>query len=160
MTSLRITTGYTATLSLSSPLNLHDTLFCGQAFRWQALAPQHPFYDYIAVVHDTILALGLRGSLSDQLDAVFSPSFRRRYPHVVQGASAYFGLRLLRQAPFETLISFMCAQGIGIALIRRQILQLSQEFGTQIDATTLTRITKLKRHENCSILHIPTRHSL
>jgi N-glycosylase/DNA lyase len=175
MTSLRITTGYTATLSLSSPLNLHDTLFCGQAFRWQALAPQHPFYDYIAVVHDTILALGLRGStlhifssapqiqhqpltefvahylgLSDQLDAVFSPSFRRRYPHVVQGASAYFGLRLLRQAPFETLISFMCAQGIGIALIRRQILQLSQEFGTQIDATTLTRITKLNDEGNSS----------
>ncbi len=165
MTSLRITTGYTATLSLSAPLNLHDTLFCGQAFRWQVLAP-HPLYDYFVVVHHAILALGLRGStlhifssapqiqhqpltqfvahylgLSDQLDAVFSPSFRRRYPHVVQGASAYFGLRLLRQAPFETLISFMCAQGIGIALIRRQIQQLSQEFGTKLDATTLTQVT-------------------
>jgi len=54
MTSLHITTGYTATLSLSSPLNLHDTLFCGQAFRWQVLAP-HPLYDYFAVVHHAIL---------------------------------------------------------------------------------------------------------
>ena len=167
MTSLHITTGYTATLSLSSPLNLHDTLFCGQAFRWQALAP-HPLYDYFAVVHHAILALGLRGStlyifssapqiqhqpltqfvehylgLSDQLDAVFSPSFRLRYPHVVQGASMYFGLRLLRQAPFETLISFMCAQGIGIALIRRQIQQLSQEFGTKLDVNTFARVTTL-----------------
>jgi N-glycosylase/DNA lyase len=167
MTSLHITTGYTATLSLSSPLNLHDTLFCGQAFRWQVLAP-HPLYDYFAVVHHAILALGLRGStlyifssapqiqhqpltqfvahylgLSDQLDAVFSPSFRLRYPHVVQGASMYFGLRLLRQAPFETLISFMCAQGIGIALIRRQIQQLSQEFGTKLDVNTFARVTTL-----------------
>ena len=167
MTSLHITTGYTATLSLSSPLNLHDTLFCGQAFRWQVLAP-HPLYDYFAVVHHAILALGLRGStlyifssapqiqhqpltqfvehylgLSDQLDAVFSPSFRLRYPHVVQGASMYFGLRLLRQAPFETLISFMCAQGIGIALIRRQIQQLSQEFGTKLDVNTFARVATL-----------------
>jgi N-glycosylase/DNA lyase len=47
----------------------------------------------------------------------------------------YFGLRLLRQEPFETLISFMCAQGIGVSLIRRQVLLLSQNFGEFIAIT-------------------------
>ncbi|MFN3386436.1 MAG: DNA-3-methyladenine glycosylase family protein [Candidatus Thermochlorobacter sp.] len=145
-----------ARLSLTAPLNLHETLFCGQAFRWQVLQSDSAEI-YTAVVQNAFVALQMQSSqlliassapmiaqqpltlfvqhylgLFDNLQEVFSPSFQRRYPHLVAGALPYFGLRLLRQAPFETLISFMCAQGIGIALIRRQVMRLAQTFGTPI----------------------------
>lgn len=143
-------------LSLTAPLNLRETLFCGQAFRWQTLHSDSGEI-YTAVVQNAFVALQMQSSqlliassapmiaqqpltlfvqhylgLSDNLQEVFSPSFQRRYPHLVAGAMPYFGLRLLRQAPFETLISFMCAQGMGIALIRRQVAQLAQSFGTPL----------------------------
>lgn len=143
-------------LSLNVPLNLRETLFCGQAFRWQTLHSDSGEI-YTAVVQNAFVALQMQSSqlliassapmiaqqpltlfvdyylgLSDNLQEVFSPSFQSRYPHLVAGAMPYFGLRLLRQAPFETLISFMCAQGMGIALIRRQVAQLAQRFGTPL----------------------------
>lgn len=147
---------FCATLPISVPLNVRETLFCGQAFRWRVL-PTKLGEVYAAAVHDALLVLCPQPSalvivssspsvaglpladfvhhylgLSDNLDDVFSFSFRQRYPHLVTGALPYFGLRLLRQAPFETAISFMCAQGMGIALIRRQVQELAQMFGTPI----------------------------
>lgn len=139
------------------PLNLEATLFCGQAFRWQKLSED----TFQAVVYGEILRLTalqpnrlLIGStaecinskslrdfvwhylgLEDDVSTLFPASFIQTYPHLYQGASAYFGLRLLRQEPFETLVSFMCAQGVGIALIRRQATFISQSFGNFIAIT-------------------------
>ncbi len=141
---------FCAELTVNVPLNLEATLFCGQAFRWHALSEN----TFQAVVYGEILRLTAFPNrlliestaerinakaltafvwhylgLEDDLDTLFSKQFTKQYPHLVQGASAYFGLRLLRQEPFETLISFMCAQGIGISLVRRQVSLLCQNFG-------------------------------
>ncbi|MCS7014081.1 MAG: DNA glycosylase [Chloroherpetonaceae bacterium] len=145
-----------ATLPLSTALNLHETFFCGQAFRWHALALSTNTA-YYAALDGTLVLLYAQSStltvyasapvlqhrplaefmhhylgLTDRLEEVFSPLFRQKYPHLVQGAAPYFGLRLLRQPAFETLISFMCAQGIGIALIRRQVAALARTFGSPL----------------------------
>ncbi len=145
-----------AELAYEVPLNLEATLFCGQAFRWRALAEN----TFQAVVYGEVLRLTalpnrlwiestaehINGKplpdfvwhylgMEDNLDRLFSARFIKQYPHLVQGASTYFGLRLLRQEPFETLISFMCAQGVGIALIRRQVLSLSQSWDNFIAIT-------------------------
>ncbi|MFQ3596760.1 MAG: DNA glycosylase [Chloroherpetonaceae bacterium] len=147
---------FQAELPYDAPLNLKATLFCGQAFRWQALSDN----TFQAVVYGEVLRLtDLRNRLwiestarcingrslsdfvwyylgfEDNLNEVFSTEFIKRYPHLYQGASVYFGLRLLRQEPFETLISFMCAQGVGIALIRRQVSMLSLNLGMFIAIT-------------------------
>ncbi len=148
---------YSSELCYNAPLNLETTLFCGQAFRWQKLSEQM----FQGVVYGEILRLTVVNDgrlliestaprinhqslsdftryylgLEDTLDGLFPPSFIKNYPHLYRGASSYFGLRLLRQEPFETLISFMCAQGIGVALIRRQVLLLSKNFGVFISIT-------------------------
>lgn len=143
-------------LAYNAPLNLEATLFCGQAFRWQILSEN----TFQAVVYGEVLRLvdlskrlliastakQINGKLladfvwhylglEDNLDTLFSSQFRTQYPHLFSGALAYFGLRLLRQEPFETLISFMCAQGMGIALVRRQVYLLSKFFGRSIAIT-------------------------
>lgn len=147
---------FRAELLYSVPLNLPATLFCGQAFRWHALSDN----SFQAVVYGEILRLTVSPhrlliestaehinakplsdfvwhylGLDDNLDTLFSTEFIKQYPHLIQGVSAYFGLRLLRQEPFETLISFMCAQGLGVALIRRQVSMLCQFFGNFIAIT-------------------------
>ncbi len=148
---------YSDELCYNAPLNLEATLFCGQAFRWQKLS-DHAFQGVVygeivrltEVHHGRILIESTAPHLNhqslpdftrhylgfeDNLNDLFSRSFIKKYPHLYRGASHYFGLRLLRQEPFETLISFMCAQGIGVALIRRQVLLLSQNFGRFITIT-------------------------
>lgn len=141
---------FRAELAYDAPLNLEATLFCGQAFRWQKISDNV----FQAVVRGEVLRLTTRPNalfiestasridgkslrefiwhylgFEDDLSELFPASFSSRFPDLYYGASSYLGLRLLRQEPFETLISFMCAQGIGIALIRRQVLFLSQFLG-------------------------------
>jgi N-glycosylase/DNA lyase len=147
---------YTASIPLhAAPLNLRATLFCGQAFRWIELPASDPNAAYFqAVVSGEVLQLSVHHEvlyaactsssiegepladfvnkylgLSRAMDNVFQPSFQKKFPEVYRGAMRYAGLRLLQQAPFETLISFMCAQGVGIALIRRQVAELATHFG-------------------------------
>ncbi len=162
---------FRAELAYNAPLNLEATLFCGQAFRWQALSEN----TFQAVVHGEVLRITdfrnrlwiestaerINGKslsdfvwhylgMEDNLDTLFSARFIKQYPHLVQGASAYFGLRLLRQEPFETLISFMCAQGVGIALIRRQVSSFSENLGCFISITEY-KFPKPEQLANASI---------
>jgi len=64
----------------------------------------------------------------------FPEEFGRRYPALRELLQPYLRLKLLRQEPFETMITFMCAQGIGMRIIRRQVDYLSRTFGRQCSA--------------------------
>jgi N-glycosylase/DNA lyase len=153
---------FSISFPLNAPLHLEATLFCGQAFRWETLS-RSPVPVYQAVICDAIVQLKQHGQmlyvsstsefinkqpldvfirnylgLSDLIETVFPISFQHQYPDIYAGASVYFGLRLLRQSPFETLISFMCAQGIGVHLIRRQVMLLSKRFGQIITFFPIT----------------------
>ncbi len=148
---------YSAELYYEAPLNLEATLFCGQAFRWRKLS-EHTFQGVVYgevvrlnTVHPNQILIESTApyinrqnlpefvrhylGLEDNLNELFPESFIRNYPHLYRGALNYFGLRLLRQEPFETLISFMCAQGVGVALVRRQVLCLSKCFGKFVSIT-------------------------
>ncbi len=153
---------FSLSFPLNAPLHLEATLFCGQAFRWEILSSSSiPVYQ--AVIYDAIVQLKQQGQmlhisstsefinnqpldkfmknylgLGDLINGVFPISFQQQYPDIYAGASAYFGLRLLRQSPFETLISFMCAQGIGVRLIRRQVALLSKRLGKIITFFPIT----------------------
>ena len=66
---------------------------------------------------------------------VFPESFFLLHPELWKLLGEYFHLRILRQDPFETLIMFMCAQGIGMQLIRKQVTMLTESYGEKISVT-------------------------
>lgn len=47
-------------------------------------------------------------------------------------ANAYRSVRVMRQDPFEIMVTFMCAQGIGMHLIRRQVSMIAEKYGQKI----------------------------
>jgi N-glycosylase/DNA lyase len=49
--------------------------------------------------------------------------------HIRKALSAFWGLRLIRQEPWECLISYICATYKNIPAIRHMLLQLSRKFG-------------------------------
>ena len=70
-------------------------------------------------------------SLDVDVNSLFPDDFRKRYPEVWDRIQPYTDIKILRQDPFETLITFMCAQGLGMHLIRKQVTYLAQEYGTK-----------------------------
>ena len=67
--------------------------------------------------------------LDDDLDAILShvddPLCRRAYEQ-------YAGLRIVRDPPFPTLISFICSAQMRVLRIHRMQRALSREFGTEV----------------------------
>ncbi|MCX6178563.1 MAG: Fe-S cluster assembly protein HesB [Chlorobiales bacterium] len=140
-------------------VDIKQSLFSGQTFLWNI----HKFdFDYYSTLIDTIPLFirqisgnefkvnapvkEIKGvalpqfirhyfSLEIDIENVFPESFSRLYPELWVLLSEYFPLRILRQDPFETMISFMCAQGIGMHLIRKQVSLLAQTYG---EKTTVT----------------------
>jgi N-glycosylase/DNA lyase len=51
------------------------------------------------------------------------------HPDLAPLIEDYLSIKILRQFPFETMITFMCAQGIGMPIIRRQVALISEKFG-------------------------------
>jgi N-glycosylase/DNA lyase len=140
-------------IATKNKLNLDYTLYSGQTFLWNKMINYGNYHSSIIkskpiiinqiseyelnVYSDEKLIDGL--SLHDfihnyfTLDintcTVFPASFSRLYPEVWKLLENYFSVRIIRQDPFETMISFMCAQGIGMHLIRKQISMLVQNYG-------------------------------
>lgn len=141
-------------LRSNDAINIEDTLYSGQSFLWNRInGHEHCFSSIIqgtpiviSQLDDEIIRVyspddGIGGaSLPERLRTyltmdidnrnLFDDRFIKRYPVVAALVKEYSGLKLLRQDPFETTITFMCAQGIGMTLIRRQIALLCERFGT------------------------------
>ena len=71
--------------------------------------------------------------------SVFPESFSRLYPDIWRLLGNYLSVRIMRQDPFETMISFMCAQGVGMQLIRKQVAMLVQNYGEKRSVSFLGR---------------------
>lgn len=140
--------------------NLHDTLFCGQAFRWieKPNPNQNPSRIYEGILQNIIIQvqeidnqtilveqIGTRIpetklkkvvrqylGLNVSWEKTFNTLFKKNYPGIYTKLKKYKGLSVLSQNNFEVLISFMCAQGLGVSIIRRQISMLCELFGEPI----------------------------
>ncbi|WP_156778044.1 DNA glycosylase [Chlorobium ferrooxidans] len=137
----------------SSIINISDSLFSGQSFLWDSVDSM-PDYFYSLVDSTPILLKQLTvcsfevisesekingRSISEyirdyltldiDINRLFPSGFSEHYPELWKLLSGYFSLRILRQDFFETLITFMCAQGIGMHLIRKQVTMLCHTFG-------------------------------
>jgi N-glycosylase/DNA lyase len=123
----------------AAPFNLNVTLCCGQVFRWDRKGDW-----WYGVVGDKAFKVRQTGAelefagvnetvivqyfgLDDDLQKI-STSIGRD-AHIRKALSALWGLRLVRQEPWECLISYICATYKNIPAIRHMLLQLSRKFG-------------------------------
>jgi N-glycosylase/DNA lyase len=130
-----------------TPFNLDYTLSCGQTFRWQ----RHDEW-WTGIIGQAVLKLrqtcgrlAFEGSddnldsefvkryfrLDDDLNEIYSRIAKDKY--VKEAVNQFRGLRLLRQEPWECLISYICATHSNIPAIKQMIRGLSRRFGKSID---------------------------
>jgi N-glycosylase/DNA lyase len=144
---------YHCKIATKNKLNIAYTLYSGQTFLWNNYNNHDTYHSSIIksvpIIINQISEYELNvyseeksvGGLSLHdfihhyftLDintyTVFPDGFSRLYPEIWKLLDNYFSVRIMRQDPFETMISFMCAQGIGMHLIRKQVAMLVQNYG-------------------------------
>lgn len=135
------------------PLDLNISLLMGQAFRWQpegagwfsgVVSGQ---FIQIRKVHDGLLefqaapgpdataAAILRNylRLDDEVSiTTIYADISRRNPKVAELVEKYPGLRILRQEPWECLISYILSAQSPIPRIERNVKALADQFGNRI----------------------------
>jgi len=122
--------------------SLKHTLECGQFFRFTRVLDT-----YIVQSSDRIFSLWQRGSslfyegveepflvqffrLDDDLDAIMKKIDQD--PVIHQAIKKYRGLRLIRQDPWECLLSFLCSSAKAIPHIRSMIEILCKSSGKKV----------------------------
>ena len=126
-------------LSNSCPFNLDFTLGCGQAFRWNKRGEW-----WYGVVREKVFKIrhvsdrlefenaeadfvekyfGLNDDLSKILPQISKDK------HIKAAVKKFKGLRILRQDPWECLVSYICATYKNIPAIKRMLFNLSKRFG-------------------------------
>jgi N-glycosylase/DNA lyase len=128
-------------LSSSCPFNLDATLCCGQTFRWYKQGEW-----WYGVVGEEVCKIRQNGKtlefesvkaslvkeyfrLDDDLPKIFSLINRDKI--IGAAISEFRGLRIIRQKPWECLISYICAQYKSISAIKSMLSNLSRKFGEQ-----------------------------
>jgi len=123
------------------PFDLGFTLCCGQAFRWDKRGEW-----WWGVVGEHVFKIRQIGNvlefenvdegfvrtyfgLDDDLLKILSQI--RKDTHIMQAPEAFKGLSILRQDPWECLISYICATYKNISAIKLMLLNLSK-FGDEI----------------------------
>lgn len=135
--------------------DIRGSLLSGQSFRWDYY--QDNGQTYFGVIGDDLFILenneddwytvtttkkfscdeefhefiGFYFSLDVNPDDLFPAGFSEQYPGIWRLIKPYLGIKVLRQNAFETLVTFMCAQGLGMNIIRRQISYLTREYGKE-----------------------------
>jgi N-glycosylase/DNA lyase len=129
-------------LNDSCPFSLDTTLCCGQAFRWSkqngwwyGVADQKVF---------KVRQVDARLEFENVNDAFFRDYFGLRDDlprilreiskdnHIRKAVEIHRGLRILRQAPWECLISYICATYKNIPAIEKMLFNLSRGFGDEV----------------------------
>jgi len=129
-----------------APFNLNYSLECGQVFRWRKIDE----YWYRVLGYGAVKVRQIGGYLeyagSDGIDwhSTIQNYFRfdddlnpilreiNRDTFISDAISAYRGLRLLRQDPWECMLSYICATNTNIPQIERIIDNLCRMFGERI----------------------------
>ncbi len=135
-------------MALDVPFDLGQSLLCGQAFRWRSMDDGR---SYRGVVEGTVVEIwqGSDGTLGwesgprpldkEQVVSYFRldddlKGIREQIgdPAVDAAFETYPGLRLLRQDPWETLISFVISQVSNVPRISRTVESLAMHYGDHL----------------------------
>ena len=136
-------------IPLEQSLNLDHTFGCGQAFRWQRVDEWYygvifgnlirirlgllglEFYSYPQPEEEIAYRLRYYLRLDDDLPSIYariSVDDRLR-----QAIAHFYGLRLLRQEPWECLLSFICSINSNIARISASVETLCRRLGERLE---------------------------
>jgi N-glycosylase/DNA lyase len=138
-------------LNPSCPFNLNATLCCGQAFRWNKQGEW-----WYGIVRENAFKIRQIGNELEfeNVEMDFVKSYFGLYDdlpkillqiskdkHIKRAVETFKGLRILRQDPWECLISYICATIKNISAIKLMLLNLSKKFGEKaiVDGCNLYR---------------------
>ena len=128
---------------LVKDFNLEYTLSCGQLFR--ASRVEDWYYvsvrDRIFSIRQSANHLEFQGVDEKFLAHYFAldepyPKILKQIekdPHIRKAIKKYHGLRIVRQDPWECLISFLCSSAANIPKIKLNLEMLSKSFGKRIE---------------------------
>ncbi|MDI9394778.1 MAG: DNA-3-methyladenine glycosylase [Euryarchaeota archaeon] len=126
--------------------NLNYTLDCGQVFRWNKEGDW-----WTGVIGDNVIRISQEEDSGELLvDSSLEPEFISHYFRldddlsliygsinrdllIDRAINRYMGLRLIRQDPWECLISYMLATASSIPTIKKRICLLSQHLGQELE---------------------------
>jgi N-glycosylase/DNA lyase len=130
----------------ATPFSLEHTLSCGQVFRWERMGDW--WYGIVGEKVVKVRQIGGRllfQGFPEKIDAHFMENYFRlddnlplilsrinKDRQIGEAIRAFRGLRIIRQEPWECLISYMCATNANIPAIRNMIFNLSKKFGRKI----------------------------
>jgi N-glycosylase/DNA lyase len=128
-------------LDTDCPLNLDFTLCCGQTFRWDKQGEW--WYGVVKgracklrQVENTLEGVNVEFGfikeylgLDDDLPKIFAQI--NKDENMDSAIKAFSGLKILRQEPWECLISYICATYKNILAIKRMLHELSKKFGNK-----------------------------
>ena len=130
------------------PFDLESTLFSGQAFRWRKIDEWYEGVVFGRVVRVREVEGGLAFttadddmdvtasrlwdyfSLDDDLHEVYSVLSHDE--GLREAFNRYRGMRILRQDPWETTLSFLCAQNSNVLRITRNVEDMCRSFGRPV----------------------------
>ena len=134
---------------LVKDFNLEYTLLCGQLFRVSQLEDWYyiTVRDRIFSVRQTAAHLEFHGIDKKLLthyfglDEPYSDILAQinKDPRIGAAIKRYHGLRIVRQDPWECLISFICSSAANIPKIKLNLEKLSQSFGRRIELNGFER---------------------
>jgi N-glycosylase/DNA lyase len=121
------------------PFNLDVTLCCGQVFRWEKKGDW-----WYGIVRDQAFKIRQVNAklefanadekfienyfgLDDDLQRIRAKIGKDE--HIRKAIREFWGLRVVRQDPWECLISYICATYKSITAIKNMLLKLSKKFG-------------------------------
>jgi N-glycosylase/DNA lyase len=129
-------------VKLAVPFNLDVTLCCGQVFRWtkkgdwwygvvrnQAFKIRQVNAELEFANADEKFVENYFG-LDDDLQEIRAKIGRDK--HIRKALREFWGLRVVRQDPWECLISYVCATYKSIAAIKNMLFKLSKKFGEKV----------------------------
>jgi len=150
-------------IPFTQPMDLESTLESGQAFRWrrgQSDSPDHPWF--WGVVFDNLVKIR---RTEDGVEFFSAPDGEVRLSALLQdylrlrddlssiyqsidtdervraGIDDYTGMRILRQDPWECLISFMCSSASNIPRISKNVEDMGRNFGRPLSLEGQSRHT-------------------
>jgi N-glycosylase/DNA lyase len=123
--------------------NLEHTLSCGQLFRtwqkdgWHCVISRNRFFR-VRQLSGLLEYQGVSRKFLEHYFALDEPytsilSQINKDPYIGKAIEEFYGMRILRQDPWECLISFLCSSAANIPKIKLNLESLSLFFGEKIE---------------------------
>ncbi|HOB17703.1 MAG TPA: DNA glycosylase [Candidatus Methanoculleus thermohydrogenotrophicum] len=157
----------TIMLRPDQPFDLDRTLSCGQAFRWEKVEGWWQGIvngRAISIRQDERLLtfsgvdaefVGYYFRLDQDLSAILSSI--NRDPVIGMAIQECRGLRLVRQQPWECLVSYICATNTNIPAVKRRVSLMAERFGRPVDGPFGTVYTFPEPEVLASVSHADLR---